>query len=1290
MESVEALLHRVRVAFLVWIALTGLAQAGRLEAQLPAARSFTAIEQVITGFSADQHLYVQGELGVGPQQLADLEEWLDRNGPHWTVVLMKTAVGQVYFAADGRQFFGMDAVEFALGHGLSNRTPFGTLEHPRTGETDAAVFVLYLEERKFSYFASDAQDRRGIGESAWIGELDREARSAMQNGGRIVDAVKNTVTLINNRLNQALELEARQAEERKEAARRAEQERERAAGQTLLRISETRSDLLPGIEELADRFRRDFPSAADSALGKPELEQWRLQLDELAKGLEPSNAREREQRLAALLDQIYRWRDLQTAHRTFSQSVEPLRKRWENMTFHAEGAVADAFSQEAERLMELAQQQHGQGNPEFAASLAKAAGQIEQGEAAVFAAVQATEQQAGQKRAARQALWTGGSVFAGIGVLIGGLLNWRRRPRLKEAFQAYDRCAAAIEREKAEIDLALQRQQSVTGPLPQFRSRGYRGKTIELAEQIDRDCLSLQRMETEARRVLAAAEALLEPSNPAAIAANLISPSRYLAALALLGGKSLNAAVVAEAGSPVAERWLAWDAFADQLANLRTRALNNLDRLAGDLARAEPALQQLEARLNRWTSEIQWLEDESLEDGHLAVPSLESAVLPELRKRIGEIRQQISSDPVSTLAEAVPATERILGDGESVSRILKDARERILPELDQLAIQLRDGKHRIQWIGEEVRRWNATADGISAAIPGTDSAAVARELETTIADFVVSVREVGAIARSIPAELLPQLADLRGRLERARKEVAGSLGIAESRALREAERNPEEHLDAAESRVSVARTAVDAGNLRAAEAAVRSWREETATAADRIAGSLSALQEFPQQHPRSENHLQKANTTVAVVRELVESAARRFLPNALRLRSGALPDHPDGDIPTAELVETPESATSRLATSVARIESAAEGIRNAPALFRSGQVLQASESLQQAGEQLTEAELFLDQAAAHCRLLDQSVGQNHRSVATLMEQWSGLQASIDDPRCENATRELSVALGKLLREWQARLAADRGAFDPFADAAGIHQAQQQLDHLRVQVEGDFAAHAQARLAIEGARQELESVRRLVDRSARDQVPDSGTIDKCAADAGRLAGRFDEIARLLSVAHQDWQPVQQAAAGLQADLGIVAGLLVRELQLAEQAAADFRDASAGVFRAARWSGSLGIRIRGEPGSQQLEMARQSLAAGDYPAAISHCQEALRLAVEAVRAAEQAVEVKRREIAAAAERERRRSRIQIGSLGSLGGSSSRGFSFGSGRSSGGFSSGSSSRSSGGGSGFSRSGW
>ena len=148
--------------------------------------SVARAEDVISKWDKNQHLYVKGDLGVSPERLGRLEAWLDENGPHWTIVLMQNAEDEFYLGQDGRKFYKMDAAEYALSYGLPNRTEFGDLVDEATHESDGAIFVLFLKERELNYFGSDMHDRRRLGRSKWIGDLDREAIRAMKNGGRVV------------------------------------------------------------------------------------------------------------------------------------------------------------------------------------------------------------------------------------------------------------------------------------------------------------------------------------------------------------------------------------------------------------------------------------------------------------------------------------------------------------------------------------------------------------------------------------------------------------------------------------------------------------------------------------------------------------------------------------------------------------------------------------------------------------------------------------------------------------------------------------------------------------------------------------------------------------------------------------------------------------------------------------------------------------------------------------------------------------------------------------------------
>jgi hypothetical protein len=157
--------------------------------------------------------------------------------------------------------------------GLSNQTKFGELVHPVTHETDGAIFVLMLKNRKFSYFGSEAQDRRGLGESHWFGELDQPAVRAMRSGGRVLDAVRDTVKSINQRLERIVQAET-------ETARNAELEQQRdfqTANEAALHLREVYDQ----VQEDAKAFR-ESNTAATGQLANPPFPEWKARLDELA------------------------------------------------------------------------------------------------------------------------------------------------------------------------------------------------------------------------------------------------------------------------------------------------------------------------------------------------------------------------------------------------------------------------------------------------------------------------------------------------------------------------------------------------------------------------------------------------------------------------------------------------------------------------------------------------------------------------------------------------------------------------------------------------------------------------------------------------------------------------------------------------------------------------------------------------------------------------------------------------------------------------------------------------
>ncbi|MDF1862191.1 MAG: hypothetical protein P1U87_18390, partial [Verrucomicrobiales bacterium] len=383
------------------------------------ARAFSQISEVVENWDGQQNLWVSGSLGVAGPQLTALESWLDVNGPNWTVVLMKQAGAQRY---DGKS--GMNAVEFALGEGLSNRTGFGKLVDQRTGETNGAVFVLFLDERKFSYFASDVFDKRSLGERYWVGRLDKPAASAMRNGGRIVDAVKNTVSNIESSLTRKLKEE----EQRK---RLAEIEQQRA-------IEEARqypARLDKRIGEVVQKGNQLLQSAAGAAEGPiftPDLAKWEANKESIRKLVAVGSLQNAQGRFAEtnlLIDTHESRLDLWAA------APERFTRLEKQIASHPNDPAAPFLSgllAKSRQALDSSRENHANGDPLYTEQLEEAERNYDRADAAYTQWIESQK----RKRIFIQAI----ALLSALAFLIFLVVaNRLRRPAKKESLTLFDK-----------------------------------------------------------------------------------------------------------------------------------------------------------------------------------------------------------------------------------------------------------------------------------------------------------------------------------------------------------------------------------------------------------------------------------------------------------------------------------------------------------------------------------------------------------------------------------------------------------------------------------------------------------------------------------------------------------------------------------------------------------------------------------------------------------------------------------------------------------------------------------
>lgn len=186
-----------------------LAQAG---AQQAAYARFRTADELVRNWNPNQHVYVNGNVGIDDAALRRLEASLA--GTHWTVVLVEDSQG---FRYNGK--YDDAAIDYATGSGIPSRGDFAAQTNAQTGESDGSVLTIVLNQHVLLLHNSDAQKNRGLdGETRFASRdrnnpdaLDRWAIAALRSGTNVQAAVTNTVSNIDQLLAQAIANEAQTA-----------------------------------------------------------------------------------------------------------------------------------------------------------------------------------------------------------------------------------------------------------------------------------------------------------------------------------------------------------------------------------------------------------------------------------------------------------------------------------------------------------------------------------------------------------------------------------------------------------------------------------------------------------------------------------------------------------------------------------------------------------------------------------------------------------------------------------------------------------------------------------------------------------------------------------------------------------------------------------------------------------------------------------------------------------------------------------------------------------------------
>ncbi|MGN6136870.1 MAG: hypothetical protein ACTHOU_20500, partial [Aureliella sp.] len=971
--------------FIVWATTqgaTGLQAQRQAAPRAPAASAstkepvaFDNVEEVVAKWSADQQLYVHGNIGVGARQLADLQRWLKEHGPHWTVVLMERADDQSFIAQDGRSYSGMDAVEYALGYGLNNRTDFGKLENPVTHETDGTVFVLFLRERKFSYYASEAQDRRNLGQAHWIGELDQPAFRAMRSGGRILDAVKDTVESINRKLEQRIQAE-------QVAQRRQAEERQRDLAETQGLIRQLR-DSIAAVERGAAEFQAQHKNASDE-LAKPPLARWQQAVDAAEKELSGDNARSLKQKLSSITDETSLHLNAYAAAAGFEEHVALADRRIGRLR-NSDSPAARRLADETTQLIAEARQQQERGEPRFTELLPKIDQRLAQGDAAIEQA------RRDQELAELRRMWirrTALITLGGVGLIVVGLLalaNRRRRATMLKAQQELKEREASTAREIERLDRLFTRNYELLGSLEKIDQRGYVGATRELAIKAFHSVDDLLVMSKEVKRVLGDARRLVAPKDPLNQLINLFSPGLYQRAINHVTGKPLRFSRAT--GIPLIIRELKRSnggqgeaEASDQAVSLTFEEIFQMFQQRG--AEAEQALTTLETcltnvqdqltqaqhDLEQATAQEKQLDRAAKEDGYFDVPHYFDTLIPAIQTNLREADDLAAFDAVHAVQGPLTVAQRQLADAQALGRQLLTARAELFPKLHESVDALKKLGYASDWIGHDLEAIGAGADQLYQMATTSEISGDSDKIADALAVLGQRAARSVELAKQIGEVLAPALAELGERVATTRQAVGQQLHLAPEATLREVDRDPDDCLARAQSSLAAAKAMLLQGREEAVKAAIATAQTEAQRAEEIIKVTTASVEAFAAKRQAIAETARQQQSRYPELSSAIEQARKAYAATAL-LIGQSLPGGPD---------ETGEAASSSNGREVRQravdtlLERAEAGVADAEQLLssadqqhQSGQVLAAAEALSKAEAILSAASGKLQQVAEH-------------------------------------------------------------------------------------------------------------------------------------------------------------------------------------------------------------------------------------------------------------------------------------------------------------------------------------
>ncbi|MBL9155394.1 MAG: hypothetical protein JNK37_23150 [Verrucomicrobiales bacterium] len=1226
--------------------------------------------EVVARWTPDQHLYVKGDLGLAPDKLEGLETWLDTQAPHWTVVLARDAVGESFLDDNGRVLSGMDAVDHALGKSLANTTTFGELTDGRTGERNGAFFILYLKERKFTYYASDVYDQRRLGEARWIGKLDQPAVRAMRGGGRIIDAVKDTITNIESQL-------TRQIEAEKAAARLASARRQEAQAENRAQIQALRTEI-DDIEESVAAYRTTHPEASGD-LVKPETAAWKSALSGAELHTEEGQVDGPAGIIRRTRETIAGFREAFERLAKAPAEADQLEKRLASLGSIPAETPADGWRTQAQEALKSARDNAARADSLYLTQLGSGQAAVDAAERAILSWRQEIEAERARRRQLTGFLWSLlglAFVASGIGLVVANRL---RRPAKAEAEKALARWRDQLGCRFDTLFQLMDRTRLVIGSGTQLDARGYTGTTLHLGKEAVRLVDELFIMSSAADKVMGLATSAIEPRGLAGRVVNAISSRRYRRGLRYLESEAIGfdpkegLEAILRTGDERKPRLLGdaadYEPFQLTFSELisaydakQTAATVSLDRLQSCIDDLPVRLEAVRLRLAELVARSLALDRDSQLDGHFPIAASLGTLTDAIGTSLDEASTRGKTDPVTAHEGPAAQADRLSSEGLRLADRVASWRTDEKAGIEEAIEMLQRHDRRTRWIADAYAELSEMAQrAIDAILAGPAETA----LEAFDADLVIArerLADIVLLSRRATESSRSAIESGEAAIGHARTELSATLGCDPGALFEEPEHRPADHVAEARRDFEASLMALDRGHV----ADARNRLDEIDAGLDLVESILERSKtifttfgdqegEISLQASQYEAEISKAADRVNALRHDYDSRVLRFGSRHPKTAENATDDATTG-VSSSEGQRTLDDALSDGRQFISRGQADLTAARAAREALRP---IEAARCLDRAIACLSDAATEVAEINAHADALLQAVATNPEVWKTTSSRHQNLATDMADPRTQRRTIEEWESAKQELASISSKMEDHHP--NPFAIQAALESLADRLIALAEEVVSDWDLHTSATTALSLAAEQIGKLESRVKVSQTDSIPDSAGVLAAQADYATSRDRLAAMDVRRSEPHGDWVALEREAAAIASDALVILSGLNQELERGKACAIALNRAAASLHAVRDWRGGHQVTLDRSAGLDIYRLAYAAFSAGDYDTASQQAAQAHDAASRALQRAkfdyQRAVD-RIRDEERQAERHRRSSSLSFSDSSSFGPSSSHG--------------------------------